>query len=314
MKLPEFIDVKSAAERIRTFIHQTPVLTSQSINEIAGAKLYFKCENFQKAGSFKMRGASNAVFSLPDEKLLNGVATHSSGNFAQALALAAGKRNITSYIVMPDTSPKAKSDAVRSYGGKIIFCEPTLEAREATLNKIVDETGAVFIHPYNQYDVIAGQGTAALELINEAGELDAIFAPVGGGGLLSGTSITTKHLLPNAKIIGGEPMGADDAFRSLLKGEILPSINPKTIADGLLTSLGSLTFPILRKNIDCIVTVSEEEIIYAMRLIWERMKIIVEPSAAVSLAAALQIRYTLSKKKIGIILSGGNLDLNNLPW
>ena len=314
MKIPNFEDVLNANYLIKPVIHQTPVLTSISLNEMTGAKLFFKCENFQKVGAFKFRGASNAVMSLTDDEAKAGVATHSSGNHAQALALAAGMRGIPSTIVMPSNSPVVKSNAVAGYGARIVFCEPTLEARETALNKVVEETGATFVHPYNNFQVISGQGTAALELIESVENLDFIITPVGGGGLLSGTLISTKSMSPNTKVIAAEPEGADDAFHSIESGKIQPSVNPKTICDGLLTSLGELTFEIISKNIYKIITVSDETIIKAMKLIWERMKIIVEPSSAITLALLLENKIDLRGAKIGLILSGGNVDLNKLPF
>ena len=314
MLIPDFSNVLDAYNRINSQIKKTPVLTSESVNNILGAEIFFKCENFQKVGAFKFRGASNAVLSLSDELAKCGVATHSSGNHAQALALAGRMRNIPAYIVMPDNSPKVKCDAVAGYGGKIIYCEPTLKARETTLEKVVSETGATFIHPYNNFEVISGQGTAALELLREISELEIVMTPVGGGGLLSGTSITVKALSPDTIVLAGEPKGANDAYRSLKEGEIVPSINPKTIADGLLTSLGEMTFEIIRNNVTEIITVSEESIINAMRLIWERMKIIIEPSSAVTVAAIMENKDKFKNKRIGTILSGGNVDLGKLPF
>lgn len=314
MSHPTFEDIKKAHERIRPFIHQTPVLSSQSINRIVGAELFFKCENLQKVGAFKFRGACNSVLSLSDKEAQNGVCTHSSGNHAAALALAAQMRGIPAYIVMPENAPEIKKAAVAGYGAQITFCTPTLEARESTVRKVAAETGATEIHPYNNFNVICGQGTAAKELIEEIGILDLVMAPVGGGGLLSGTAITTKALIPEALVIAGEPAGADDAFRSFYSKTLVPSIAPKTIADGLLTSLGSLTFPIILNEVDQIVTVSESEIIAAMRMIWERMKIIIEPSSAVPFAAILANKLDIKDKKIGIILSGGNVDLGKLPF
>jgi threonine dehydratase len=265
-------------------------------------------------GAFKFRGACNAVFSLSEEEAQKGVATHSSGNHAAALALAARMRGIAAHIVMPSNSPEIKRKAVAGYGASITFCEPTLQARESTLARIVAETGATEIHPYNNFNVIAGQGTAAKELIEDFGYFDIIMAPVGGGGLLSGTALSTKYLLPGCKVIAAEPAGADDAFRSFHEKKIIPSVNPKTIADGLLTSLGERNFAIIMKNVDDIVTVSEEKIVEAMRMIWERMKIIIEPSSAVPLAAILEGKLDIQNKKVGIILSGGNLDLGRLPF
>lgn len=314
MDLPTFKDVELAHEIVAKYAHRTPVLSSSGINQIVGAELYFKCENFQKVGAFKFRGACNAVFSLSDEEAQKGVATHSSGNHAAALALAARMRGISAHIVMPSNSPEIKKKAVAGYGAQITFCEPTLAARESTLAKVVEETGATEIHPYNNFKVIAGQGTAAKELIEEKGDFDIIMTPVGGGGLLSGTAISTKHLLPGCKVIAAEPAGADDAYRSFLFKKLVPSVNPKTIADGLLTSLGKRNFSIILEKVDDIATVSEESIIAAMRLIWERMKIIIEPSSAVPLAAILEKKVDVEEKKIGIILSGGNLDLGRLPF
>ncbi len=311
---PNFLDVEAAHEIIKKYAHRTPVLTSSSINGIVGGELFFKCENFQKVGAFKFRGACNAVFSLTEDDAQKGVATHSSGNHAAALALAARMRGIKAHIVMPDNSPKIKKKAVAGYGAQITFCEPNLQARESTLAKVIAKTGATEIHPYNNFHVIAGQGTAAKELIEAAGEFDIIIAPVGGGGLLSGTALSTKYLMPNCQVIGAEPAGADDAFRSFQKKELIPSVNPKTIADGLLTSLGERNFAIITKKVDGIVTVSEENIVAAMRMIWERMKIIIEPSSAVPLAAILEGKINIQNKKTGIILSGGNLDLGKLPF
>lgn len=312
--LPIFSDIQTAHDRIRPFIHRTPVLTSQSINQIVGAELFFKCENFQKVGAFKFRGACNSVLALSDEEAKKGVCTHSSGNHAAALALAAGMRGIPAYIVMPENAPEIKKKAVAGYGARITFCEPTLVARESTLKMVAAETGATEIHPYNYFNVICGQGTAAKELIEETGQLDILMAPVGGGGLLSGTAISAKAMLPNVRVIAAEPAGADDAFRSFQSKTLQPSVNPKTIADGLLTSLGSITFPIIQNEVDQIVTVSEESIIAAMRMVWERMKIIIEPSSAVPLAAILENKVDVKGKKVGIILSGGNVDLGRLPF
>lgn len=312
--LPSFSDIQTAHDRIRPFIHRTPVLTSQSINQIVGAELFFKCENFQKVGAFKFRGACNSVLALSDEEAKKGVCTHSSGNHAAALALAARMRGIPAYIVMPENAPEIKKKAVAGYGAQITYCEPTLAARESTLKKVAAETGATEIHPYNYFNVICGQGTAAKELIEETGHLDILMAPVGGGGLLSGTAISAKAMLPNVRVIAAEPAGADDAFRSFQSKTLQPSVNPKTIADGLLTSLGSITFPIIQNEVDQIVTVSEESIVAAMRMVWERMKIIIEPSSAVPLAAILENKVDVKGKKVGIILSGGNVDLGKLPF
>jgi threonine dehydratase len=311
---PDASTIIKAHERIKKYIHRTPVLSCQNINNHLKADIYFKCENFQKVGAFKARGATNAVMSLSDELVINGVCTHSSGNHAQALARAAKLRNIKAYIVMPNTAPKVKIAAVKQYGGEITFCEPTLEAREATIKKIIAQTSATEIHPYNNLEIIAGQATAAMEFIEEHSDLDIIMAPVGGGGLLSGTSLSAKYFSPNLKVIAAEPDNADDAFQSFYKKELIPSVNPHTIADGLLTSLGSITYPIILKNVDQIVTASESAIIEAMKLIWERMKIIIEPSSAVPLATIIENKFDYQNKKIGIILSGGNVDLSKLPW
>ncbi len=314
MDIPVFSDVEQAHERIKEFVHRTPVLSSISINAIVNGNLFFKCENFQKVGAFKFRGACNAVFSLSEEDAQKGVATHSSGNHAAALALAARMRSVEAHIVMPSNSPEIKKKAVAGYGAKITFCEPTLQARESTLAKVIKETGATEVHPYNNFNVIAGQGTAAKELIEDLGDFDIIIAPVGGGGLLSGTAISTKYLLPKCKVIAAEPAGADDAYLSFQAKKIIPSVNPKTIADGLLTSLGERNFAVIMDKVDDIVTVSEEKIVEAMRMIWERMKIIIEPSSAVPLAAILEGKIDVKNKKVGIILSGGNLDLGKLPF
>lgn len=312
--LPNFSDIEKAHQIVRKYAHRTPVLTSISISNIVGGEIHFKCENFQKVGAFKFRGACNATFSLTDEEARKGVGTHSSGNHAAALALAAKMRGIDAHIVMPENSPEIKKKAVAGYGAKITFCKPTLQARESTLAKVIRENGATEIHPYNNFNVIAGQGTAAKELIEDAGNFDLIMAPVGGGGLLSGTAISAKKLLANCKVIAAEPAGANDAFRSFHTKMWVPSENPKTIADGLLTSLGERNFAIILDKVDDIVTVTEENIIAAMRMIWERMKIIVEPSSAVPLAAILEGKVDVRNKKVGIILSGGNLDLGKLPF
>ncbi|NOZ12974.1 MAG: pyridoxal-phosphate dependent enzyme [Acidobacteria bacterium] len=314
MGIVSFENICQAAARVRPYIHRTPVLTCTALDRMAGASLYFKCENFQRAGAFKYRGACNAVFSLSDDRAKRGVATHSSGNHAGALARAAQVRGIPARVVMPENAPEVKVEAVRGYGAQVIFCEPNLEARETALNRLVEESGAVFVHPYDTPLVIAGQGTAAVELITDAGNLDIVLAPVGGGGLLSGTAISTKTLLPQARVFGTEPKQADDAFRSFRSGVLVPSRNPNTIADGLLTSLGKLTFPLIRQFVDDILTVSEEGIKKAMALIWERMKILVEPSSAVALAAVLEHPEPFRNRRVGIILSGGNVDLKHLPW
>jgi threonine dehydratase len=312
--IPHFLDVTAAADTISGYVHRTPVLTSRQIDAISGAHLFFKCENFQKVGAFKFRGATNAILSLTDEQRRNGVVTHSSGNHAAALAHAAVSRGVKAYIVMPSTAPEVKKRAVAGYGAEITFCEPTLAAREAAAAEVMARTGATLIHPFDNFSIIAGQGTAALEMLHDGPEPDAVIAPVGGGGLLSGTSITVRHLLPAAKIYGAEPALADDAARSLHSGTIQPALPPVTIADGLLTSLCERTFTIISKNVDDILTVSEEEIIGAMRLVWERMKIIIEPSSAVPVAAVLANRELFAGKKVAVIISGGNVDLAKLPF
>jgi len=311
---PTLNDICQAAQRIKPYAHRTPVLTCKSLNEQVGAQVYLKCENFQKVGAFKFRGACNAVFSLTDEEAVRGVCTHSSGNHAQALALAAKLRGIPAYIVMPDNAPKVKKDAVAGYGGQITFCEPTLEARESTLDRVRLDTRANVVHPYDDERVIAGQGTAALELLEEVPDPDVIIAPVGGGGLLSGTAIAATEIKKGIRVIAGEPEMADDAYRSMKAGAIFPSVNPRTIADGLLTSLGTLTFPIIQKRVEQIVTVSEAGIIASMKFIWERAKIVIEPSAAVAVSVLWERKIDLRGLKVGVILSGGNVDLERLPW
>jgi threonine dehydratase len=276
--------------------------------------VFFKCENFQKTGAFKYRGATNAVLSISDLQASQGVATHSSGNHAAALALAARKRGINCYVAMPRTAPKVKIEAVIQYGAEITFCEPTLQSREDSLNAIIQKTGAAFIHPYNNFQVICGQGTAAREFLEEVPDLEVLLVPVGGGGLLSGTAVAAKAMNPAIRVFGCEPANADDAYRSFSTGKLVPSINPKTIADGLLTSLCDLTFQVILEKVETILTVSEETIVTAMQLIWSRMKIIIEPSSAVALAAVMENPELFRNKKAGIILSGGNVDLSNLPF
>lgn len=307
-------DIHEAAKRIKPYIHRTPVLTNESLNQKVGANVFMKCENLQKVGAFKFRGASNAVWSLTDEEAKLGVCTHSSGNHAQALALAAKMRGIPAYIVMPNNAPQVKKDAVAGYGGQITFCEPTLEARESNLEKIRNETRANVVHPYNDERVIAGQGTATLELLEEIPNLDVIIAPVGGGGLLSGTAIAATETKRGIRVIAAEPEMADDAFRSMKEKKIIPSENPKTIADGLLTSLGNLTFPIIQERVEQVVTVSESAMIESMKFIWERAKIIIEPSAATVIAVLWEKKIDLSGLNVGVILSGGNVDLGKLYW
>lgn len=308
--LPDLDDVRAAYMRIQAHTHRTPVLTSRALNRRLGRELFFKCENLQRAGAFKFRGATNAVLSLTEEEARRGVATHSSGNHGAALALAASLRGIPAFIVMPRNSSAVKLAAVKEYGGNITLCDPTLAARESTLDEVVARTGATFVHPYNHPRVIAGQGTAALELLEQVPDLDLILAPVGGGGLLSGTAIVAAAA--GITVAAGEPAGADDAYQSLQRGELVPSVEPRTVADGLLTSLGSRTFEIIRRHVSAIYPVSEAGIVAAMRLVWERMKIIIEPSSAVPLAALAE--HEIVGARVGIILSGGNVDLEHLPW
>ncbi|MGV0830209.1 pyridoxal-phosphate dependent enzyme [Empedobacter brevis] len=301
-------------KRIKPFIHNTPILTSTLLNEMVGTNLFFKCENFQKMGAFKMRGATNAVMLLSEEQKQKGVVTHSSGNFAQALALAAKSQGIDAFIVMPDSAPQVKKEAVKAYNGKIIECKSTLEAREKAAKEIQEQKGATFIHPSNDLHVILGQGTAAKELLETQPDLDYIFAPVGGGGLIAGTTIAAEHFGTNCKVIGGEPFEADDAFRSLLSGQIESNVTTNTIADGLKTTLGDINFPIIQKGVEKIIRVTEEEIIAAMKLIWERLKIICESSSAVAFAAFIKEKECYKNTNIGIIISGGNVNLDTLPF
>jgi threonine dehydratase len=307
-------ELLAAAARISGWAHRTPVLTCATIDRAVGAAVFFKCENLQKVGAFKFRGATNAVFSLSDEEAARGVATHSSGNHAQALALAAANRRIPAHVVMPSTSAAPKKAAVLGYGARVVECEPTLASRESTLDEVVARTGAVFVHPYDDYRVIAGQATAAMELLADRPGLEVILAPVGGGGLLSGTALAAHHFSAGARVIAAEPAGAADAFRSMAAGRIVPSISPDTIADGLLTSLGERTFPIIRERVERIVTVPDAAIVRAMRMVWERMKMVIEPSSAVPLAALLEGGLDVRGRSVGVILSGGNVDLDRLPW
>ena len=305
-------DLIECHSRIASYVHRTPVLTSRMLNDISGADLYFKCENFQRMGAFKMRGAVNAILMLSEEEKKKGVVTHSSGNFAQALALAAKNLGIKAYIVMPCTAPKVKKDAVIGYSGKIIECKATMEARISTAKNIVTTKGATFVHPSNDLNVILGQGTACMELLEDYPELEYIITPVGGGGLIAGTSLAAHFFGQNCKVIGGEPYEADDAYRSLQSGKIETNKTTNTIADGLKTQLGNINFPIIHQYVDKIIRVTEEEIVSAMKLIWERMKIIVEPSSAVALAALIKDKEYYTDKKVGIILSGGNVDLEKM--
>ena len=307
--VPTKADIELAHLQIIDHIHKTPILTSSSINKLLQAELYFKCENFQKAGAFKMRGATNAILSLSNMELGRGVATHSSGNHAGALSLAAQTLNTSAYIAMPSNAPGIKIKAVESYGGRITFCNPTLADREKTLNIIVKETGAAFIHPYDDYMIIAGQATCAKEIFKELAKIDYLLVPLGGGGLLSGSSLSAKYFSNSTKVIGVEPKGADDAYRSIRDNTIYPSIKPDTIADGLLTSLSEKTFNIIKENVSEIITVEEQAILDAMYLIWERMKIIVEPSSATVLAAVMENKDQFRNKSAALILSGGNVDI-----
>jgi threonine dehydratase len=314
MQEPSLSDIQSAYERIKPFIHRTPVMSSVQINKIFGAEIYLKCENLQKVGAFKFRGATNAVMQLSDEDKKRGVVTHSSGNHAAALAHAAVQAGVKAYIVMPETAPGVKKDAVAGYGAEITFCKPTLKAREEAAEEIIRRTGAVLIHAYDNFNVICGQGTSAIELLEEKPDLDIIIAPIGGGGLMSGVSTAAKGIKPSIKVYGAEPLNASDAFRSFTTGVLVPSVNPDTIADGLLTSLSERTFSIIRKNVDSIFTVTERSIVECMQLIWERMKIIVEPSSATTLAVIKENPDVFGGKRTGLIISGGNVDLRNLPF
>jgi threonine dehydratase len=307
-------DIRAAHTRIKDRIHRTPVMTSASLNEKAGAQLFFKCENLQKIGAFKARGATNAVALLSDEEAKRGVVTHSSGNHAAALARAARLRGIPAYIVMPSSVPQAKVASVRRYGAEVILCEPTYAARESNAKSVVERTGAVFIHPFNDYRVMAGQGTLALELLEDVPDLTDILCPVGGGGLISGVATAVKSINPEIRVFGVEPKGADDAAQSLAAGKIIPCTSPNTVADGLRGTLGELTFEEIQRHVDGIVTVSETEIVNAMRSIWEVLKIIVEPSGAVGYGALVDGQLDVPGRRVGIILTGGNLDLDTLPW
>ena len=314
MYIPSFEDVKVAHERIRPHIHRTPVLTSTFINAMTGAELFFKCENFQKAAAFKVRGASNAVFGLDEETAKRGVATHSSGNHALSLSYAAGRRGIPCNVVMPRTAPQAKKDAVRGYGGVITECEPSTSSREATFAKIQEETGADFVHPYNDPRVIAGQATCSLELTEQVEGLDAVIAPIGGGGMISGTCLTLSNVAPGVAIYAAEPEQADDAYRSFKAGHIIADDAPNTVADGLKVPLKELTWHFVSRHVTDILTASEGEIVDAMRLIWGRMKIVIEPSSAVPLACILKNPETFRGRRVGVIVTGGNVDLDKLPW
>ncbi len=312
--IPTLEDMLVAHERIKLHIHRTPVLTSSFLNELTGAELFFKCENFQKAGAFKVRGASNAVFGLDEETAKAGVATHSSGNHALSLSYAAGRRGIPCHVVMPRTAPQAKKDAVRGYGGIITECEPSTSSREAVFAEVEARTGAEFVHPYNDPRVIAGQGTCSKELMEQTDGLDAVVAPIGGGGMVSGTCLTLSNLAPEVKIFAAEPEQADDAARSFKAGHIIADDAPETVADGLKVPLKELTWHFVSNHVTDILTASEQEIVDAMRLIWARMKIVMEPSSAVPLATILKNRDVFAGKRVGIIITGGNVDLGKLPW
>jgi threonine dehydratase/serine racemase len=308
--------VREAAARLAGVAHRTPVATCATLDGLAGRRLFFKCEQLQKAGAFKFRGAMNAVASLGAERGARGVVTHSSGNHGQALALAARLRGLPAWVVMPRDVAAPKFRAVEAYGGRAVLCEPTLEARDSTARRVAGETGAVLIPPFDHPDVIAGQGTVALELLEQVPDLDAIVAPVGGGGLVSGIALGLRELAPRVRVIAAEPLAADDAARSKALGRVLPQQAPKTLADGLLTSLGALTWPVIRDCVERVVTVDEDEIVRAMRLLWERAKLLVEPSAAVALAAVLsgEFRGLAGAERVAVVLSGGNVDLDRLPW
>ncbi len=314
ISIPTFDDVLLARERIKPYIHRTPVLTSTFFNELTGAQLYFKCENFQKAGAFKVRGASNAVFGLEDTEAAKGVVTHSSGNHALSLSYAAGRRGIPVSVVMPRTAPEAKKAAVRGYGGEVFECEPSTTAREAMLEDLVARTGADFVHPYNDYRVIAGQATCSMELHEDAGDLDAVIAPIGGGGMISGTCLTISNTSPTTKIYAAEPKNADDVYRSFHAGRIIEDDAPQTVADGLKVSLRPRTWHFVSNFVEDVLLATEEEIIDAMYLIWQRMKIVVEPSSSVALAILIQNKELFVGKRVGVILTGGNVDLKKLPW
>ncbi len=312
--IPTLKDVQAAVKRVSPYVHNTPVLTSNTIDRMLDSSVFFKCENFQRMGAFKFRGAINALLQLSEDERSKGVITHSSGNFAAALALAASSLETKAIIVMPSDAPAVKKEAVAGYGGHIIECAPGLKNRESTMITQQKKTGATFIHPSNDMNVILGNSTAVMELALKVDSMDLVIAPVGGGGLLAGTALATNHLHYYIETIGAEPFGADDAYLSLKTGKIQPSINPKTIADGLKTQLGDLNFPIIQKFVSKIIRVEESEIIDAMRLIWERMKIVIEPSSAVAVAALFRNKTEFKKRKVGVILSGGNADLDNLPF
>jgi threonine dehydratase len=314
MKVPVLADIQAAHQRIKPYIHRTPVMSSRLINTMFGSEIYFKCENFQKVGAFKFRGATNAVLQLPEKAKERGVITHSSGNHGAAVTLAAASVGVKAYIVMPVTAPEVKKNAVSGYGAEITFCKPTLESREKTTAQIIKKTGAVLIHSYDDFNVICGQGTAALELLEDYPDIEIIIAPVGGGGLMSGTVTAAKGLSPGITVYGAEPLKANDAYKSFISGKLVPSVDPRTIADGLLTSLSERTFNIISRNVDNIFTVSEESIIESMLLVWERMKIIIEPSSATTLAVIKENPDVFRGRKTGLIITGVNVDLKRLPF
>ena len=307
-------EIELAHDRIRSFIHRTPILTNKSLNELSGASIYFKCENFQKVGSFKIRGATNTVEQLSQAEIDKGVVTTSSGNHGAALSMAVTRRGGRTKVVMPNNTPKIKVNNVERNGGEVIWCEPEQSSRESVLADLVEQTGAIVVHPYNHERIVAGQGTCAKELMEDEPNLDMIVCPVSGGGLLSGTLLAAKGMKPEIMVYGAEPSEADDAYRSLQKGEIVANETIDTICDGLRAQIGDVTFPIIQNYVDGIITVTETEIIEAMKMVWDRMKIIVEPSSVITLGALLKSKNKFSGKKVGLILSGGNVDLNQLPW
>ena len=314
LMVPTFDDVLAAHARVAPYIHRTPVLTSSFLNELTGAELFFKCENFQKAGAFKVRGACNAVFGLTDEMAAKGVATHSSGNHALSLSYAAGRRGIPCHVVMPRTAPQAKKDAVLGYGGQITECEPSTSSREAVFAEVQARTGAEFVHPYNDPRVIAGQGTCSRELLEQVDGLDAVIAPIGGGGMISGTCLTLSTLAPGVEVFAAEPLNADDAARSFRAGKIIADDAPETVADGLKVPLKDLTWHFVKAHVTDVLTATEDQIVDAMKLIWKRMKIVMEPSSAVPLAAILTNPERFKGRRVGVIVTGGNVDLDSLPW
>jgi threonine dehydratase len=314
ISIPTYADVEAAHRRIAPYIHRTPILTSSYLDGLTGAELFFKCENFQKAGAFKVRGACNAVFGLSDEKARRGVATHSSGNHALSLSYAAGRRGIPCHVVMPRTAPQAKKDAVRGYGGIITECDPSTSSREEVFARVQAETGAEFVHPYNDERVIAGQGTCSKEMIEDLGALDAVVAPIGGGGMVSGSCLTLSTIAPGTEIYAAEPEAADDAYQSFKQGKIVAYDAPQTVADGLKVPLKERTWHFVSKYVTDVLTASEQEIIDAMKLTWQRMKIVIEPSCAVPLAVILKNPDVFAGKRVGVIITGGNVDLDTLPW